>query len=388
MQSSGAGAIDMPPVYRRLPLATALDDISDCPPYREFLKHPTCDDFWLRASMKGRYEDVELPALFLTGWHDNLVHEQCKLFRAWRTQARSEEARRLTKLVVGPWTHYEIGERVAGELDFGEAAELDVPGLHVRWYRERLEGETTGIDDEPAVRLFTMGRNEWRWATEWPPEDAHPVTLYLASEGGANSADGDGRLVPIPTAGPPDSFAYDPANPVPTVGGASQFWGGPRDRREIEARADVLVYDSGLLEEEVEVTGEVVLYLHASTSAEDTDFAASLVDVHPDGRAMIVCEGIAAGRWSGGAERDVPIGGGDVSEIRISLWETSMMFARGHRVRLEVTSSNFPRFARNLNSAESIADGTTIVVAEQRIHHDETRPSRLVLPVVGEGRFP
>lgn len=383
MQSASASLVDMDPVYRSIPLSRALDEIAECPPYLEFLAHPTLDEYWLRVSMKHRYPEVSVPALFVTGWYDNLVHEQFKLFTGWKKRSKTRESREYTKIIVGPWTHYEIGERIAGDADFGPNAELDLPELHRDWYLQRLEGIRTGIDDDPPVRVFVMGRNEWRHEGEWPPSRVEVVPWYLSSAENAGSSQEDGALVDSP---PPrrgsDEFVYDPLNPVPTLGGASQFWGGARDRRQIESREDVLVFTSHVLEEELEVIGEVTAVIYARTSGADTDFTATLVDVYPDGTAMIVCEGITRGRFRHGVDREVFMTPNRIEEIHISLWETAIVFPEGHRVRLEVSSSNFPRFNRNLNTSEGISEGQSVVVAHQEIFHGTEFPSRLLLPMM------
>jgi putative CocE/NonD family hydrolase len=336
--------------------------------------------------MKGRYPEVDVPALFITGWYDNLLHEEFKVFDGWRHHARSDETRRTTKLVVGPWTHRGIGSGdPIGDVDFGPEAGIDLLGLHLRWYDRRLRDLENGIDDEPPVRIFVMGANTWRDEREWPLARTHYTPYYLRSGGRANSLFGDGALSTTPPAadGPADSYDYDPADPVPTLGGQSMIESpGPLDRRPVERRDDVLVFSTELLEQDVEVTGPVEVILYAASSAVDTDFAATLVDVHPGGLATNVCEGIRRARFRESLERPSLIEAGRVYEYRIDLWETSNLFKAGHRIRVEVTSSNFPRFDRNLNSGEDLATGTRPVVAHQTILHDAEHPSRIVLPII------
>ena len=220
---------------------------------------------------------------------------------------------------------------------------------------------------------------------EWPLARTRFTTYYLHSQGRANSSHGDGELSPTaPGDEPPDSYQYDPANPVPTVGGPSLLaeYMGPRDRRPIERRDDVLVYSTPPLERNVEVTGPVEMVLHAATSAVDTDFTATLVDVHPNGQAIIITQGIIRARFRQSLERPTPIEPGKVHEYRIVLWETSNTFKIGHRIRVEISSSNFPHFDRNLNSGEDLATGTSVVIADQTIRHDRAHPSGIVLPVI------
>jgi uncharacterized protein len=386
MQDTSAARMDLEPVYRHLPVSTALDEIGSSGPLQEFLSHPTFDDYWRGYSMKGRYQEIGVPAYFVTGWYDNLVHEQFKLFSAWRAQAATEEARERTKILVGPWSHYEIGERPSIGRELPPEAEVDIPGLHLRWYDQRLRRIDTGIDDEPPLKIWVMGDDEWRYESEWPLARASLTRLRLGSGGRANSVGGNGVLTFDSATGgaASDEFGYDPGDPVPTVGGQSLFLvnTGPRDRREVEQRDDVLVYTTDPLEREVEVTGPVTVHLFAATTARDTDFTAALVDVHPDGQAIIVADGIGRARYRESLEQPTLIEPGAVYEYTIDLWETSQVFKAGHRIRLEISSSNFPRFDRNLNTGGPIGFEDRYEVARQTIFHDEQRPSHLLLPII------
>lgn len=378
--------IDMQQVYRRLPLISALDEFCERPFYREMIQHNRFDEFWKATSMKGRYEQVETPAYFMIGWYDNLLHEGFKCFKGWTTQARSPEARRLSKLLVGPWTHTGMGSGAPfGDIAFGPAAQMDILAEHLRWYDQRLRGRDTGIDAELPVRIFTMGSNAWRFESQWPPAGIRYQPLYLHGGGRANSLFGNGRLDFRPSeTEPADSFSYDPRDPVPTHGGQSMFIDntGPRDRRSIERRDDVLVYTSEPLAADLEVTGEVELVLYAASSAPDTDFTTTLLDVHPNGQAIHICEGIVRARYRESYEEPTLIQPGEVYEYRISLWETSNLFRAGHGIRLEVSSSNFPRFDRNLNTGHEPGLDAEITVAWQKVYHDAARPSHLRLPVI------
>ncbi len=385
-QNAPRDLIDWEEVYRRLPLINALDSIGDRPFYREVIRHTRFDEFWSSYSMKERYPEVETPAYFITGWYDNLLHEGFKCFRGWRKRARSAEARQRSRLLVGPWTHTAIGDAAPfGDIDFGSQAGMDIPAEHLRWYDQRLKGLDTGIDEEPPIRIFVMGANQWRSEQEWPLERTEYTRFYLHSSGRANSSSGDGALTTeAPEAESFDSYSYDPENPVPTLGGQSMFADntGPRDRRPIERRDDVLVYSTAPLTRDLEVTGPVELVVYAASSAPDTDFTATLVDVHPVGAAIHICEGIVRARFRQSYERPTLIEPGQVYEYRISLWETSNLFREGHRIRLEVSSSNFPRFDRNLNTGEDSGFDDRPESAQQTIWHEQQRPSHLVLPVI------
>ena len=385
MQDTTAARMNLEPVYTRLPVCNALDDIGQSAPLKEFLSHPTFDEYWKSYSMKGRYEDINVPAYFITGWYDNLVHEQFKVFRAWTSEPKREDARRFTKILVGPWSHYEIGERPTVGRDFGAAAAVDIPALHIRWYDQWLRGSDTGINEEPPLRIWVMGDDIWRDEHEWPLARTRFTRYHLGSGGSANTLDGDGFLSETPpTAGRPDEFEYDPHNPVPTVGGQSLFLvnTGPRARRELEHRHDVLVYTGERLERDIEVTGPVEVILHAATTARDTDFTATLVDVYEDGTALIVCEGIVRARYRDSVESPELIVPGEVYQYRIDLWETSQVFKAGHRIRLEISSSNFPRFDRNLNTGSAIGMDDQVLTARQAVYHDADRPSHILLPVI------
>jgi len=382
----GRKIVDADALYRRLPLISALDDVVDRPAYRLYLSHPTFDDYWKSYSMKGKYKDVDTPALFITGWYDNLVHEQFKCFAGWTREARSQATRERTKILVGPWHHNALGSADrSGDVEFGPAAAVDLVNVHLRWYDRRLRGAPNGVDDDPAVRLFVMGANVWRDEREWPLARTVYTKYYLHSRGRANSLSGDGRLDETPPqAEPSDAYSYDPEHPVPTLGGQSMMRGntGPKDRRAVEARDDVLVYSTDPLPRDVEVTGPVSLVLYAASTAVDTDFTAALVDVHPDGRAISICEGIVRARFRESTDTETLIEPGRIYAYRISLWETSNVFLRGHRIRVELSSSNFPRFNRNLNTGEALATGSRWQTARQMVMHHAEGPSHLLLPVI------
>ena len=386
LQNVAREQIDMEQVYRRLPLISALDSIAERPFYGEMIRHNCFDEFWKSYSMKGRYPEVDVPAYFITGWYDNLVHEGFKCFKGWKTQARSPEVRAKSRLLVGPWTHSLIGSAEPfGDVDFGPQAAVDMPSEHLRWYDQRLRGIETGIDDELPVRIFVMGENCWRSEAEWPLLRTRYTAYYLHSQGEANSLFGNGSLgLEAPLDEPVDSFSYDPQEPVPTLGGQSMFIGntGPRDRKDLQQRQDVLVYSTPPLAADVEVTGQVELKLFAASSARDTDFTATLVDLYPDGRAIHITEGIVRARFRASYETPTLIEPGKVCEYKIVLWETSNLFKQGHCIRLEVSSSNFPRFDRNLNTGGETGLDEELQVAEQRVFHNAQYPSHLNLPII------
>ena len=391
MQRGSRGLLSSDELYRRLPLVSALDDIVDLPFYRQAIQHSTFDEFWRSYGLGDRYGEVETPAYFITGWYDNLVHEGFKLYGGWSQHARYQGARTQTRLLVGPWSHQNIGSAEPfGAIGFGGQAAMDITEEHLRWYDRHLKGIENGIDDEPPIRLFLMGANVWRHEHEWPLARTQYTKYYLHSRGGANSLAGDGGLSTAPPdeeppdEEPTDGYVYDPADPVPTVGGPILFFedSGPWDRRPVERRDDVLVYTSEPLAEAVEVTGPVTLTLYAASSARDTDFTATLVDVHPDGKAIILCEGLRRARYRDSLEHPTLIQPGQVYQYEIDLWETSNLFKVGHRIRLEVSSSNFPRFDRNPNTGHQPGMDAELAPTTQTIHHDAEHPSHLTLPII------
>jgi len=385
VQKSGFGLADWDELYRRLPLVSALDDIVDVPFYRQTIEHHTFDDFWKRYAFRDRYNRVNTPAYFMTGWYDPLLHEVFAQYRAWKAKAGSESTRRLTRIMVGPWTHYAFSSSdLYGAVDYRKSGSIDFVAEHLRWYDRRLRDIDTGIDDEPPVRIFVMGEDVWRNESEWPLARTVYTKYYLdGSE--ANSLRGDGVLRDErPAASGRDRYDYGPEHPVPTLGGPIMHrdYAGPHDRRPVERRDDVLIYTSEPLERDLEVTGPVTMTLYASSSGRDTDFAATLVDVYPDGRAIHVCEGIRRARFRESIEAPTLIEPGRVYEYTIDMWETSNVFKAGHRLRVEVTSSNFPRFDRNPNTGNTPGMDAELQVAEQTVYHGGEYPSHVTLPVI------
>jgi uncharacterized protein len=277
-----------------------------------------------------------------------------------------------------------------GAVDFGDAAlDYDEDAITLDWYDYLLRGKQNQFAAGKPVRLFVMGDNQWRDEASWPLDRAKETRYFLSSGGNANSSAGDGVLTTTEGGSPAaDSFTYDPANPVPTIGGplccdSMHMARGPRDQADLEKRSDVLIYSTPPLNEDVEVTGPVVLDLFAKSSAVDTDFTAKLVDVWPTGFAQNLTEGILRARFRKSTEGEpTPITPGEVYEYRIDLWSTSNVFRKGHRIRLEVSSSNFPRFDRNLNTGKDSATSGVFVKARNTVVHDAAHRSALLLPVV------
>lgn len=385
-------------VMNHLPLKSAMDLIGVHSPFvADTITRDRYDDFWRKMSIQEHYAEMDVPAFHLTGWYDDLTHETLVNFAAMKKQSRSEHARRWQKLLIGPWGHGVRTDPKYGDMDFGPNMSTDLRALHLRWYDYHLKGVANGLDKEAPIRIFIMGENVWREEQEWPLARARATTFYLRSDGIANTRMGSGRLsLQAPAADEaPDQYVYDPRYPVPTYGGHGSGGGGitsdsafsiagPMDQRSIQQREDVVVYTTEMLESDTEVTGDIELRLHFTTDVPDTDFFATLSDVYPDGRAILISEGALRTRFRDSLERPELLTPNRPYEVKIPIWGTSNLFKKGHRIRLHLTSSNFPRFNRNLNSGKPMAEETAddIRVARQRILHDRARASALILPVV------
>ena len=329
------------------------------------------------------HREVEVPNLDFSGWYDHCGGTMGHL-AGMQKNARTEVARRQTKLIMGPWNHGGIGTRKMGEIDFGPQAELDIHDLIIRWFDRWLKELDNGVDREPAVRYFVMGSAKWKTADTWPPKGKREAVYYLSSNGEANRV-ADSGLLRHETSGeePCDVYTYDPNDPVPTLW-TRALYTVPSDRRPLEYRQDILYYRTPPLQEDVEVVGYPEVVLYASSSAPDTDFFARLVDEDPDGPALEVCYGMVRARHRNLLDREELLPPGEVTEFGIKLGPTACRFLRGHRIRLEITSSDFPNYDRNHNTGRNDLADTELVVAHQKIFHSAQYPSRLVLRVDAE----
>lgn len=362
------------------------------PYFLDWLAHPTYDDYWKQWSIEENYDKIQVPALTIAAWYDLFQGGSLRNYLGMREHAGNDAARDGQRLLITIGGHAGGGRHI-GDVDFGpEAAKFDENDLTLDWYDYLFQGKQNQFADaSKPVRIFVMGVNEWRNEETWPLKRAKDTRYLLESGGKANSASGDGVLATVgEKSETADSYVYDPANPVPTVGGplccdSEHLEPGPRDQKEVETRQDVLVYSTPPLQDDIEVTGPVTLDLFAKSSAVDTDFTAKLVDVGPDGFARNLTEGILRARFresTKGAPK--PINPGEVYEYKIDVWSTSNVFLKGHRIRLEVSSSNFPRFDRNLNTGKDDATDGEMVKATNTVLHDAAHPSALILPVVGK----
>ena len=365
--------------YDGFPLLETDDRaVGDVPFFDDWVTHSERDQYWADIDGEDRARRLEAPMLLMAGWFDPFLPTQLADFERIRNDARPEVAA-ASRLIIGPWAHARTvtlpGHPTPRNYRL-ESLSPSVPWFDAHLRRSRIAGR-----ESPRVRIYVMGVNVWRDEEEWPLARARYRPYYLQSNGSANTLGGDGELIAVPPASSArDTFVYDPQSPVPTAGGAML---GPRAgvtrQNELEARSDVLVYTTPPLTKDLEVTGPVKLVLFVSTTAPHTDFTGKLVDVHPDGAAYNVSDGILRRRYpepSNAEGRNWPV------TIEIDLWPTSIVFLKDHRIRLEVASSNYPRYDRNPNTGRAIATETHPIVATQSVYHGLDSPSRLMLPVV------
>ena len=377
-----AGALEDPKSWvTQLPVDSyrmlELPPVSALAPYfRDWVAHERDDEYWKPWKISDHYAHMNVKALHAGGWHDIFLKGTIQNYVGMRS---ASPARADQRLLLGPWAHADTSpEGKIGDVTFGKSAVLDSDGTILRWSDYALKGVRNEYATGAPVRLFIMGENKWRDEQEFPLARTEYTKYYLRK--GALSTD-------APGAAEPETYEYDPANPVQTIGGRlccgnHQLPPGPADQRPNEDRPDVLIFSTPPLAQDVEATGWVRATLYASSSAVDTDFTALLADVEPSGYARFLTDGIVRARYRNGTARPEPIEPNKIYEYTIDLWATGNLFKAGHRIRLYISSSNFPRFNRNLNTGEPIAGSTRMVKAAQHIYHDAQHPSALVLPVI------
>nr|WP_238391654.1 MULTISPECIES: CocE/NonD family hydrolase [unclassified Mycolicibacterium] len=355
--------------------------------WSDFMAHPGHDKFWEAVNLVPDLPKVTVPALHIGGWYDCFIAATTHDYIAAREQAGTAEQR----LIIGPWDHLSTNGAYP-DRSFGPMASstlLRLTDLQIKFFDRWVRGDATALDGVAPVKIFVMGIDQWRDEQDWPLPDTQWTDYHLDSGGHANTATGDGQLTTTPAADSErDTYLYDPRRPVPTAGGAclpmTFGFGGPVDQSSVANRDDVLCYATPVLTEPVEVTGPVSLTLFVSSSAVDTDFTAKLVDVFPDGKAINLCDGILRARYRNGLDREEHMEPGTVYEITVDMTATSNVFLPGHRIRLDISSSNFPRYDRNTNTGGVISQDSEddMIAAVNRIHHGPEHPSRLVLPII------
>ena len=369
--------IDWMAVYRHRPLST-MDEAAGfvSPGWREELRHRTLDEWWEPVRYQHRIGEIDVPVLHISGWYDDEEIGTPANFAAMVASGRAGQ-----RLLMGPWGHLVNTTRTLGEVDFGPHALIDLDAYVVAFLDEHVKGIRPERPPAP-VRIFVMGANRWRDAQTWPPADVSSAVFHFSSGGLANSRFGDGRLVtsPVTSEQPPDQWTHDPGRPLPFITEvASTQIGGPDDYHGIESRSDVLVFTSDPLAQPLEIIGPVKVIAHVDTSAADTDVMAKLLDVHPNDFAQRLCDGMIRLRYRNGFHREQPVAFREVYEVEIQMWDTCIRLPAGHRLRVEIASSAFPKYDINLGTGGDMVTETDGVLARNRLWHTPSRPSRLVL---------
>jgi putative CocE/NonD family hydrolase len=366
------------------PVSKIAKELNLAPSPSEILANMQDENYWKESGDPFPYEKVNIPCLHICGWYD-LVSGPGVLqsYQELRARGGSDLARRNQRLLIGPWIHTLDLQNIIGELNFGKASSgnfIDITGMHIKWFDYWLKGIDSGIMDESPVRIFVMGDNVWRNENEWPLARTKYTKYYFHSGGQSNSSLGNGFLsTELPYEEQPDVYLYDPRNPVVFNPPGLQFL---LDQQDLEKRADILVYTSAPLETDLEVTGPIQIKLWGASSAVDTDFTGKLVDVWPNGKAYNLVDGLIRARYRLSVVEPSLIEPGRIYEYSITLGNTSNLFKAGHRIRVEISSSNFPRYDRNLNTGHPIGQDAEIVTALQTIYHDRKCPSYILLPVI------
>ncbi len=392
----GGFAVNREAAYRNLPYIDFDKTRRHLPTewwHKWILQNTAEGEYWKSIAYQTPedYGRVMVPSLAATGWFDANFSGTPSNYLGVKKFGATPEARQ-PRMVIGPWEHIINTHRVAADIDFGPQAIIDWNGYVCRWFDYHLKGIENGVLNDPPIHLFVMGLNEWRTATEWPLPETQWTKYYLHSEGKANSSAGNGLLSTVPPGDEPeDQYVYDPENPTPSADFQNGHIDGPRDIQKSATREDVLVYTTPVLEQDVEIIGPITAEIFAATSAKDTDWMVRLCDVNPDGRSSFLAEGVMRARHRDpenagafNAYRLSSIEPDQVYPYIIEFWRpTGNRFLAGHRIRLEISSSYYPYYLRNLNTGEdNLGLATTSVVAKQRIHHDAAHPSHIMLPVI------
>jgi putative CocE/NonD family hydrolase len=353
--------------------------------WRTWLQHETFDDYWQPLSLEGHFAGIDVPALHITGWFDG---DQWGEMFYWHGMVDESPAGTRQKLLVGPWEHggVRLPKRSLGGLEFGAEAEPDINAIHARFFDRWLKGIENGVDQEPPVRIFVMGRNEWRDEDQWPPAGCMATPIYFHSDGRGTGASGGGTLdLQAPNGEEPfDSYIYDPDDPTPSQpGAAAPFAAADFDKSWRMDRGDVLVYTGEPLEEDLELSGHPFIILHAASDCPDTDWFVTLCDVFPDGRSMEITAGCMRATHRGGLRATpCPLEPGTIEEFKIEMMATSNIWLSGHRLRVTVASGDYPAARRNPNTNAPTGDDDEVRVATNTVYHTPAHPSHLLAPVV------
>jgi uncharacterized protein len=346
--------------------------------FKDFMEHPDYGPFWHAYDFNRQHAEMETPMLHIGGWYDTFCQGTIDSYVGLKQNAKTKVAREAQRLIMGPWFHVSLGQREVGELDFGEALlEVDPFETQKRWFDHWLRNIDNGVNGEPPIQIFVMGENVWRSEEEWPLSRQQLTPYYMHSDGAMNrEPPGDEH---------PLTFTYDPADPVITLGGCEwvNYPRGPFDQKPLDGRQDILRFLTEPLMQDIEVTGQIFAHVWASSTARDTDITAKLIDVYPDGKAYNICDGILRGRYRETVERQVLMEPNESYEFVIDMWSTSNLFPRGHRIRVDISSSNFPRFDANPNTGDMALGGPARTKkADNTIYFDRERSTHIVLPII------
>lgn len=377
--------VDWPAIFKHLPLST-MDEAcgQTSAPWDAMIDHAQLSEWWEPARYQNKLDKVTVPVLHISGWYDDEQVSTTINFTRMTGKGIPEAVRKNQRLLMGAWPHaINSGTRI-GEIEFGPTARIDLDGLIGRWFDHWLKGEASGVMAQAPVRIFVMGENTWRDEASWPIERTMWTPYYLHSGGKANTLDGDGQLsTTAPSSEAPDTYTYNPADPVPFITDPSfSQVGGPDDYREIEKRQDVLVYSTPLLTAPVEVCGPITAKIWAISDAKDTDFNVRIIHVRPDGFAQRLTDGVVRARFRNGMDKPELIEPGKAYQYEIDCWSTCQTFLPGTRIRIELSSSSFPQWDRNPNTGGPLGKEERFVKASQTILHDRDHPSHVVLPIV------
>ena len=355
--------------------------------YRDFVSNNVYCEFWKQFSLRDQYDKFQMPVLLTGGWYDYYPSEMLKLFCELRKHSDTKQIADSHRIIIGPWTHGINYSTTLGEIDFGKDS-LKENDATIRWLDCILHEKNASQFQSAPIKIFVMGKNAWQDEYEWPPVRIRYTNYYLHSSGNIDTT-------PPGKDEKPDTYDYDPSNPVPTVGGNHSIGPynpglyelakpGPYDQRVLETRDDVMVYTGDILKHDIEITGPIIFNLFASSSAVDTDFVVKLADVYPDGMSINISEGIIRARFRNNVWGEPElIEPGRVYEFNVDMVATSNVFKKGHRIKIYLTSSSFPLWDRNLNTGNNPAYDTQMKIAHQTIFHDSLRPSHIVLPIAG-----
>lgn len=359
-----------------LPLDTLAESVGfDVQHFQDWLDHPSYDDYWKPLNLEARASEMAVPALNIGGWYDVFLRSTIGSYKTMTEEAATETARNGQRLLIGPWPHGWNQSSTVGDVDFGENALVDVEPMLLEWFDYWMkDGPEPG---GAPIRLFVMGENVWRDEAEWPLARTEYRPFYLHADSSLSDVAPEAERASL-------KYRYDPRDPAPTLGGniMEPRLRGPYDQKPLDGREDILRFVSAPFSEETEITGPITAELYAASSAKDTDFMAKLMVVKPDGRAINLVDGVIRARYREGFEEPKLIEPGVVYKYEIDMWATSYMLSPGDRLRVDVTSSNFPRLARNLNTGAPFAKTSKMKTARQTLHMSREHPSRIILPFI------